>query len=311
MDDGLERALVTVAIPAFNHERYIVDCLDSVKSTDHRPLEVLVLDDGSSDPTLALARDWAQRHAGPDFAVTVSTQDNQGVTRTLNSLVRAAQGDFIALLASDDLLAAEGISTRIRALEDRPECLAVFGDCRVVDETGSVLFASGLRSLHAANIDALQVPTLMARELILRWSVPGPVFLARAATFDPAIGVGLYDETVRVEDRDFYLRLMARKALCFVADSVADYRVHGANSALTLAREREIAESEARHVQDFHGVERVLLELTARKKAATVSKRETRSVGSVTRWLIWTGVARFAYVVHTARVGWARKPGST
>ncbi|MDP9227315.1 MAG: glycosyltransferase family 2 protein, partial [Actinomycetota bacterium] len=92
--------LVSVVIPAYNHARYIASTLDSVVREGYPNLEILVLDDGSTDQTFAAATAWAERNQR--IPIQVTQQENAGLTKTLNRLLEAANGDFVAYLASDD-----------------------------------------------------------------------------------------------------------------------------------------------------------------------------------------------------------------
>lgn len=87
-------------MPAFNHQEYIESCLDSIAESSYRPLEILVIDDGSSDETYARACAWAQANRTGMMQVAVRQQTNQGVARALNALVLLAKGEYVTLLAS-------------------------------------------------------------------------------------------------------------------------------------------------------------------------------------------------------------------
>ena len=105
--------LVSVLVPAFNHQEYIKCCLDSIAESSYLPLEILVIDDGSSDATYARACAWMDDNAHRVKRVTVCRQANQGITRTLNALISLARGEYIALLGSDDVLESDGIALRL------------------------------------------------------------------------------------------------------------------------------------------------------------------------------------------------------
>ena len=171
--------LVSVLVPAFNHAKYIQKCLDSTLSDGYPNLEVVVLDDGSSDETYARAAAWGELRGERLASFRLLQQANCGLTVTLNRLVTEANGEFITMLASDDYLLSGGIRGRLDYLQAYPDLLAVFADCIVVDEVERKLFDSGIRGLHGGNKAALQDDSFRRRELLLRWSVPGPVFLAR------------------------------------------------------------------------------------------------------------------------------------
>jgi glycosyltransferase involved in cell wall biosynthesis len=179
--------LVSVLVPLYNHAPFIWRCLDSVLDDGYPHIELLVLDDGSTDDSLLVARQWADANAGKLAAFALSQQENQGISRTRNRLVRAARGAFIVNLASDDFLLPGGIAARLDFLHAHPGYLAVFGDALLVDANGRQLAQSCLRRLGHANPRALQRPDLLVDELILRWSLPGSIpALASAVTTNPS-----------------------------------------------------------------------------------------------------------------------------
>jgi glycosyltransferase involved in cell wall biosynthesis len=222
------KPLVSILIPLYNHEKYIVRCLDSVLEDTYVPKEVVIVDDGSKDGSARLVQDWISRHAHHSgLTVRFTSRPNQGLCATLNELVTSARGEYLAIVASDDFLLPGGIATRVEHLRRHPGKLAVFGDCIVVDNDNVKTRDSGLRDLYRARKAQLLDERTISHELVMKWSVPGPVFMAHRDAYKT---VGLYDTSLLVEDRDFYLRLLARNLLCFVDAPVAAYRLHGLNS---------------------------------------------------------------------------------
>ena len=238
---GVERShpgapTVSVIVPAYNHERYVTDALNSVVDEGFQDLEVLVLDDGSTDDTWRRVQDWVAERQ-PTIPVWAARQSNQGLTRTLNRLLGHAAGKYVVAMASDDRLIPGGIAERVQFLESRPDLLAVFGDCRVIDADGRVT------SDHGTGFGDERARARMvedaAREIVERWSVPGPVLLYRR---EGVLAMGGYDESLQVEDWDLYLRLASRAAIGYLDLRVADYRWHGENIGARPDRAIELAD---------------------------------------------------------------------
>ncbi len=266
--------LVSIIVPLYNHARYVEATLESFRTEGHPALEVVIIDDGSTDDSFEIARDWLKAHPDAFKNVVLQRQENQGITRTLNRLVSLSHGAFITMVASDDLLLPGGIQVRLEALQARPDWLSVFGDATVIDDEGKTTRSSALRALSWPNRvskNALLDDARRNEELILHWCVPGPVLLSRRETFDAQQGVGGYEETIFLEDRHFYLRLMSRHALGFVDQSVAAYRIHSAS--ITGQSEKHVALWDAVHrsevalIEGFDGDERVAIELAAERSA--------------------------------------------
>ena len=249
------RPLVSVIVPAYNHAAYVGGCLDSIRNETHRPLEVVVCDDGSTDETFAVVERWIALH--PDLPVRLLSQTNQGITRTLNRLLGEAKGEYVTMVASDDELIAGGIALRIAAL--RCGSRAVFGDAQVIGADGGMMYRSFL-DLHGANRRRLQRD--VAAEIILKWAVPGPVLLSETEALR---AVGGYSEDLMIEDWDLYLRLAARGWLRFVPAPVARYRVTQTNWSSRRRNygriDSDLRTSAERNRHLFRGRHRAMIEL--------------------------------------------------
>src|SRR5580698_1730397 len=106
------KPLVSILIPAYNAEEWLADTLRSAIAQTWDRKEIIVVDDGSRDQTLAIARQFES-----DF-VKVFTQENQGAAAARNKSFALSQGDYIQWLDADDLLAPEKISKQMEALGD-------------------------------------------------------------------------------------------------------------------------------------------------------------------------------------------------
>lgn len=107
---------VSVIIPAFNRESYLPETLDSVWRQVHRPVEVVVVDDGSTDGSVAVAKQFARDRSGDSFEVFVIEQPNAGPTVARNHGFEASTGDAVLFLDSDDVLDACGLAASVHLL---------------------------------------------------------------------------------------------------------------------------------------------------------------------------------------------------
>jgi glycosyltransferase involved in cell wall biosynthesis len=106
----MKAPLVSILIPAFNAERWIAATIESAVKQSWERKEIIVVDDGSSDQTFAIAKHFAT--AG----VTVVTQDNQGAAAARNKAFSLSQGDYLQWLDADDLMASDKIANQVKAL---------------------------------------------------------------------------------------------------------------------------------------------------------------------------------------------------
>jgi glycosyltransferase involved in cell wall biosynthesis len=291
LSHGSSAEMVSVLIPAHNHELYIEECLTSVVADGYSNLEIVVLDDGSTDTTPARISRWIDEH--PDVDIKFKRQDNRGVTAALNELLALASGKYVATLGSDDRLLPGGIEARLEHLKRHRNRHAVFGDCRVIDESGRVVRKRGvaLGNIGARN-RLLRAPE---REIIEKWAVPGPVLLYERQA---VLSIGGYTPGLEIEDWDLYLRLAALGWVAFIDRTVSDYRIHSNNTMRASARRRiagEMYRTAARRRSLFHGRRKMGLiqqEATWRSIAAAHDKRWTvftywRMASLLLKFLCW------------------------
>lgn len=221
--------LVSVLIPAFNHERFIQRCLDSVLEDSYPAKEIIIIDDGSTDRTPGRIADWVATHC-MDVPIEYVRRENRGVAATLNELAVRANGEFLRPGASDDYLLPGGLEAQVRYLLAHPGKGAVIGDSVVVDQDGTKLHDSGMCGLHRADKSLYRSDDGIRRAVIRHWAIGGPVALIRRSALET---VDRWSEGLRIEDWDLFLRLAARDALGFVDVRVCAYRLHGANLSKT------------------------------------------------------------------------------
>ncbi|MCM1077580.1 MAG: glycosyltransferase [Bacteroides sp.] len=114
--------MVSIIIPAYNAGRYLRECLDSALAQSHRDVEVIVVDDGSTDLTPSILVEYRRR----DPRMRVLTQPNSGVSAARNAALRIARGEWITFLDSDDALYSHSIATMLRVAE-QTGCDLVYG----------------------------------------------------------------------------------------------------------------------------------------------------------------------------------------
>lgn len=237
--------LVSVLIPAFNHERFVRRSLDSVLEDPYPAKELIVIDDGSTDRTGALIADWVATHC-MDIPIEYVQRENRGIAATLNELAARANGEFLRPGASDDYLLPGGLAAQVRYLLEHPGKGAVIGDSIVVDQHDRKLHDSGMCDLHGADKSLYRSDDGIRRAVIRQWAVGGPVALIRKRALDT---VDRWSEGLRIEDWDLFLRLAARDALGFIDVSVCAYRMHGANLSRTRHLETRLGNlAESRHI---------------------------------------------------------------
>ena len=190
---------VSVIIPSYNRAHLLSRCLDSVIAQDYSPSEIIVVDDGSTDSTRSLLRD---SYPG----IKVITQANKGVSSARNAGIRAASGDWLAFLDSDDTWFPGKLERQVQAIEAAPGSN--------IAHTDEIWIRNGIRVNPRRKHKKYGGP-IFKYCLPLCAISPSSVMIHRRV-FDR---VGLFDETLPVcEDYDLWLRISARMPVLFIRE---------------------------------------------------------------------------------------------
>ena len=210
--------LVSVVIPTFNYASYLARALDSVLAQSYRNLEVIVVDDGSTDHTAQLVQGYRERH--PE-RVSYLYQENSGPNRARNRGVAAARGEFVALLDADDEWLPEKLELQMACALAHPEIALVGCGAYAVSPEGAIV-----------SEDRCQPPPPrreLARHLKIRNFHFGGCsgVLIRKRCLD---AVGPFDESLRgSEDRDMWLRLAEHYDFMNLAEPLFKFHFHHTN----------------------------------------------------------------------------------
>lgn len=221
VDETVARPLVSAIVPIYNHERWVVGCLDSLARQDYPRIELIAIDDGSRDDSYAIAQAWLEAHGHRFERWELSKQQNQGVPRTCNLLVQRSRGELIFPLASDDEALPRAVSTLVAAYDPkRPEIL--FSDLQIMDLEGRTV-AESTAAWNGRNLVRLATsPWYLRWQIATTWGTPFQHQVYPRRLFDE---LGGYDETLKFEDAAFALRAMARGRIRFLTDCTRRYRV--------------------------------------------------------------------------------------
>ena len=189
---GPPMATVSIIMPAYNAERYLAEAIDSVIAQTYADFELVIVNDGSTDGTPAIAERYRSKH--PE-RIRIVSQNNEGLAAARNAGMRAASGAVFALLDSDDGWAPEYLAEQMRMLDREPGVAIV---------TGNALNLGGAHSGEPVRPvpDDRPAPTLID---ILRDE--RAVFIMSVFRRGVVERVGGFDERFRTnEDYDFWIR---------------------------------------------------------------------------------------------------------
>jgi len=209
---------VSVIIPAYNYGRYIAEAIDSALAQTLPPLEVIVVDDGSTDTTAEVLAAYGDR-------IVVIRQPNQGVAAARNRGISVARGDTIAFLDADDIWKPRKLELQMARFNANPSLGLVHCGLESFDESGTI----------ETRVETTKGPAARA---LLRFE-PGINPAASTIVVPKRVvdEIGGFD--IRLppsEDWDFCYRVATRYPIEHVAEALVRYRLHGSGIHLNTAR---------------------------------------------------------------------------
>lgn len=212
---------VSVVIPSYNHHRYVIQAIESVLAQTWPQVDLIVIDDGSSDGSAELIQKFWEQRGG----FTYLRRENRGLIETLNQALELAKGEYFCELASDDYLPVDSLEKRATFLNNHPDYVAVFADGYMVwdeRETKERFLDEKRRRLFDQEDP---IPDLLRGTL--------PVFAT--GLFVPSVlrEVGGFDgETFRYyEDLEMPIRLCQKGRVGFLDEPVFFRRDHETNTS--------------------------------------------------------------------------------
>jgi glycosyltransferase involved in cell wall biosynthesis len=214
MDADRDR-LVSVVIPCFNQGRFLEDAIRSVERQRYSPIEIIVVNDGSTDSTSQVAG---------NHDVALITQPNRGISAARNAGLNRASGEYVVFLDADDELLPDAVSSGVAFLVSRPEFSCVVRRCQPTD----------VRQPSVTE----PLPVLNEADLYREWLLHNFVWTPGAAMFRrKAIGAigGFQTRFNAASDYGVYLALARSHSVALDPRDAVRYRQHGANMSLDPA----------------------------------------------------------------------------
>jgi glycosyltransferase involved in cell wall biosynthesis len=205
---------VSVIIPAYNRANYLPEALNSVFGQTLTPYEVIVIDDGSTDDTLEVLRNYEGK-------LRFARQDHEGVSAARNRGLALAQGDVIAWLDADDIWEADFLSTLVPFLAEHPDLDGVYCGLRHMNARGEILWTPTQRVVP---------PTDLFSALIEADFIVTPAIIAYKRCYEQ---VGAFDLEFQIcEDYDMWLRLAKAFRIAGISQPLVRIRVHESSTMM-------------------------------------------------------------------------------
>jgi glycosyltransferase involved in cell wall biosynthesis len=219
--------LVSVIIPCYNAENYVSEAIENALHQSYDPIEVIVVDDGSTDGSLDVIKSFSEQ-------VTWRTGENQGVSAARNRGIEIAEGEFVKFLDADDMLPEHAVETQVSQIREiNRERASVFGDSLQIGPEGIVIGHSSFRQMRDEE-DPISY--------ILKVN-PGVSYPLHRRKYLEEIG-GFDEGLPWAEDYDLHLRLhLAGILMQYRTANVVRVRQHEDDNRLTNRKTKEFEET--------------------------------------------------------------------
>lgn len=213
--------LVTVVCLCYNQQPYVSESLDSVINQLYSPIQLIIVDDFSSDNSKVTIENWRQKHPDIQF---IDNKSNLGVTKSFNTALQEAKGEYIIDLAADDILLPHCVNKQINAFRNSSfkNLGVVYGNAELISEKGS--------------FDSYYFP-VNAQKKVVKKRITGDIYknvlsdfysmcsvsaMIKKSVFDHLEG---YDESLVYEDLDFWIRASRIYEFDFIDEPIMQKRI--------------------------------------------------------------------------------------
>lgn len=251
MDD--RKPKVSVLALAYNQADYLEETLDSIRNQSFQDFELLISDDASRDESAARIQAWNANHGRAQHLLL--HKQNAGLCPTLNELLSLASGDYIQIIACDDLLTPTALQERVDILDNAPDNVAaVYSDAVMMNDKSEDLSTTFLRRF----LKNRPIPRGdLYAQLLLGNFMPALTVLIRRSAIE---AVGNYDTGLIFEDWDLWQRLSREFDFEFTPGPAGRYRVHENNMHRTMKQQaRQFYRILAKHKDHLRARLRILL----------------------------------------------------
>ncbi|MGN6504083.1 MAG: glycosyltransferase [Tepidisphaeraceae bacterium] len=203
---------VSVLMAVYNGQEYLAEAIDSILSQTFGDFEFIIVDDGSTDASPAMLKEYAAR----DRRIRLIEQKNSGLTASLNKAAKLATGRYLARMDPDDIALPQRFEKQVAYLDAHPEITLLGTRVILIDPYGTEY----QRPMHALTHEEID-QRLLAGE---GWAIVHPVAMLRREAFERVNG---YDERYRTsQDFDLWLRMAETGRLANLEEPLLKYRQH-------------------------------------------------------------------------------------
>lgn len=236
--DSHKSPLVSVVALCYNHEAYVVETLESILNQNYNNLEIVIIDNKSSDNSVSVIKKWIEKNEHNNNIKFIPNEINLGVCGALNQALKIIKGEFYQFISCDDILLFDKISIQVKILNESPDNVAfAYGDLLYIDYRGTVKKDESFFQKRGFR-NQFDLPSGRIKSLLIEnYFLAAPTILYRTKS---VLEIGGYDEKIPFEDFQMNLRLLEKFACIGIYRVTCHYRVLE-NSLYNSSSERKIS----------------------------------------------------------------------
>ena len=261
---GGNNPLVSVIIPAYNHEKYVQETIHSIINQTYKNIELIIIDDGSKDSTWQKIKETETECKTRFSNIHFETKENEGTCLTLNRLINLTNGEYIFLIASDDTAKPELIEKEVKFLSENEDYSLVVFDNEFIDENGKRCYWNKQKEtvydIKKATADTFghhlekNRPFNFNSEEFGKYKnlqrtnhVPNGYMIRKSILSK----TGLFIPEVPLEDHWLMLQISKYSKMKFIDEIQFSYRWHGKNTASKEEALEDITKLTRRYEKEF------------------------------------------------------------
>lgn len=212
---------VFIGITTYNHQDYVVPCLESIFNQSYKNINVVISDDNSKDRTVEVIEKYLKEN--PQFsAILIKNDPNLGISKNVNLLIsKISDEKYVSLFSGDDIMFPERIALQVDQLENDPDASFCYSDME--------WFLSSTNQKIVNHYGLLNRPSNDLKDLLVENSIPSPTLMYRQSLM---AGI-LYDESLKyINDHMFVIELLSRGKGIFIDKPLVRYRKHSTGASV-------------------------------------------------------------------------------
>lgn len=202
--------MVTIICIAYNHEQWIEETLESVRSQDYYSKELIVVDNGSTDSTAEKIKNWVNRSSGHLSVEAIFNEEMQPYCQVFNQILARVNSQYLVDLSGDDVLYPDHLMASVSELKMAPHAGFVFSGAYILDQMGEVR-TFYQRTTAGELIEEIELSNIY-ETLIYKNLICSPTVVFNTAILQKEGG---YDESLYYEDFDIQIRLSRNHPVVF------------------------------------------------------------------------------------------------